>query len=283
MAADGLVDTEAIKNKMRDECSHPSHDDAIASVDGIFAPFDSLPDPSSFDTILTNLESAMSVMCATAEAKDPVTGAQRFANPAFDLVASLGGELDEWNWKGDAYETYRDNVEIPFPRVADNLYAAVSVLYAAVEAEKALWTAVRNDLKDIGEKAISAADKICDSGAGSAAFWLTCGAAVVAVAGVALAPVTAGASTAMTIAVVGGVFSIAAAGTQVDWDIETPEELVSAMQSSVDTVKETITEKEGLIQESLQSLHSALGGAGLFTLPTGISLASGPGSLTGRD
>lgn len=274
-----LVDVSRIKSALRDGCDHYSHDDAIAEVDGIFAPFETLPEPSSFDSCLAELKSAMEKLC-TGSGEDPISNLPMNENVNLLEINSVAGELTEW--EGDAMESFRDNVQTPFPGVVNNLYNAVTVLYGAVEAEKALWTAAREDIKTIGEKAISCADQFCETGASQASFWITCAGAVVAVA---LAPVTAGASVAaaVSIAAVAGAFSVTSSAVSADWDIETPEEAVAAMKDACGKLKTEIENGENRIRTALRDINGLLEAGGRpYELLGKIHLGDNPGGITGR-
>lgn len=273
-----LVDVATIKSKLREGCDHPSHDKAIDSIDGIFEPFATLPEPSSFDDSLEKIKAALEKLCPGGASEDPITKLPMNQNVDLLEINSVAGELTEW--EGDSMESFRDNVQTPFPGVVHNLYIATTVLYGAIEAEKALWTAVREDIKTIGEKAVSAADKFCETGASQAAFWITCAGAVVAVA---LAPVTGGGSAAVYVAAVAGAFSAASQGVPADWNIDTPEEAVSAMKDACETVKKEIKAGETKIQQALRSINGLLEQRGRpYELLGDIHLVNGPGGLTGR-
>lgn len=272
-----IVDVAAIKAALRDACPHPSHDDAIESLDGVFEPFSSLPEPGGFDGYLTELGSAMEKL-ATGSGEDPISRLPMNENVDLLEINSIAGELTEW--EGDAMESFRDHVQTPFPGVVNNLYNATTVLYGAVEAEKAVWTAARNDLRTIEEKAISSAEKFCTTGASQASFFITVAGAVVAVA---LAPVTGGGSLAVGVAAVAGAFSITSSAVSTDWDIETPEEAVSAIKNSVELLKGAIEDGEKKIQKALRDLNGLLAAGGRpYELTGDIHLESGPGGLTGR-
>mgnify|MGYP006197244717 CR=1 FL=1 len=187
-----VVDTGRIQQAMRDEVDCEICDKvSIDAIPGIFADVQEIPEPSSFDPILTNLEDAMATLSYHAQtSNDPIAQIPRSANPNLGYVESVSDELEEWT--GEAMEAYRDNIKTPFPFYVDNLYVACSTIYGAVLAEKALWKSVREDLSDLEDKAVSACEKLDDTGASTGAFTLTCVAAVVGVAGAILTAPTGG-------------------------------------------------------------------------------------------
>lgn len=252
--------------------------DAIPRIESAFAPFHELPDPGDFDSPMGDVTAGMEFICAGNVSEDPVTQSPMFANPVLGGIDLVGDELVEW--RGDAAESFRDNVQTPFPYITQNLFIGSAVLAGAIEAEKALWTAVAADINDAADKALEAARQLGETGGAEASFLITCVGAVVAVA---LAPVTAGASVAaaVSIAAVAGGFSIASSATSVDWSGDHPDDVANGVETAINTIKETITDGETRIQESLQSLNSALTGhPDLFRLGS-ADLQNGPGGLTG--
>jgi hypothetical protein len=266
-----------ITSALNDYCKICS-EDAIPRIEGYFAPFEDLPSPSGFDTALSNATQAMEFLCAGNVSEDPVTKSPMFANPDLGAINLVGDELVEW--RGEAAESFRDNVQTPFPYISQNLFIGSAVIAGAIEAEKALWTAVEKDINDVADKAAEAAKQLGDTGGAEASFAITCVGAVVAVA---LAPVTAGASVgaAVSIAAVAGGFSIASSATSVDWSGDHPDDVANGVQKGVDKIKETISEGEKKIRTALTDLSSALTGQPeLFKLGA-TTLDSGPGGLTG--
>jgi hypothetical protein len=168
--------------------------DAIPRIESAFAPFHELPDPGDFDSPMGDVTAGMEFICAGNVSEDPVTQSPMFANPVLGGIDLVGDELVEW--RGDAAESFRDNVQTPFPYITQNLFIGSAVLAGAIEAEKALWTAVAADINDAADKALEAARQLGETGGAEASFLITCVGAVVAVA---LAPVTAGASVAAAV------------------------------------------------------------------------------------
>lgn len=263
-----------IQEALRNGCGHPSHDEAINSIPGLFEPWDDMPEPSQFDTAMTSLAAAMTNLSSGEVDSDPISNTPVSVNMNLLEINSVAGELTEW--EGEAMESFRDHVQTPFPGVTKNLYNAAAVLYGAAEAEKAMWEAATNDLNEIADKAISAADKMCETGSGQASFWITVTASVV---GVVLAVPTAGAS----VAAVAGVFAVVGSGVATDWNIDTPEEAVEKMASALQTLQEKLHETESKIQAALDGVNEALaeGGNG-YQLLSPVSLFDGPGGIDGR-
>ncbi|MCD4524565.1 hypothetical protein [Nocardioides sp. cx-173] len=263
-----------IQQALRDGCSHPSHDEAINSIPGLFEPWDDMPEPSEFDPAMDSLRLAMANLSSGEVDSDPISNQPVSVNMNLLEIDSVAGELTEW--EGEAMESFRDHVQTPFPGVTKNLYNAAAVLYGAAEAEKAMWEAANNDLNSIADKAISAADKMCETGSGQASFWITVTASVV---GVALAVPTGGAS----VAAVAGVFAVAGSGIATDWSVDTPEEAVEKIASALETLQEKLLETETKIQAALNGVNAALteGGNG-YQLLSPVSLFNGPGGIDGR-
>lgn len=263
-----------IQSAIRDGCDHPSHEDAINKIPGLFEPFSDIPKPDEFDAALKDLSAAMTNLSSGDVHEDPISQLPVTANVNLLEINSVAGELTEW--EGQAMESFRDNVQTPFPGVVKNLYNATAVLYGAVEAEKALWSAAENDLKEIVDKAISAADEMCETGSGGASFWITVAGSVVAVA---LAAPTGGAS----VAAVAGVFAVAGSGVATDWSIDTPEEAVEKMGDALETLKKDIKSAEEKIQKALTGINSLLEAGGKsYELGGKIDLVDGPGGIDGR-
>ena len=266
-----------IKSALNDYCKVCS-EDAIPRIEKAFAPFEDLPSPSAFDTPMSNATQAMEFLCAGNVSEDPVTRSPMFANPDLGAVNLVGDELVEW--RGEAAESFRDNVQTPFPYISQNLFIGSAVIAGAIEAEKALWTAVEKDVNDVADKAVEAAKQLGETGGAEASFLITCAGAVVAVA---LAPVTAGASVgaAVSIAAVAGGFSIAGSATSVDWSGDHPDDVANGVDKGIKEIKGLITEGEGRIRTALAELSSALTGhPELFKLGA-TTLDAGPGGLTG--
>lgn len=268
---------QAIKTALREAgCGSSVHEDAIGSVDGLLAPFAGMPDASEFDDTIADLELALAKLSSGEVSEDVITKLPVSVNMELLKMGAVTGELTEW--KGDAMESFRDNVQTMFPGVVKNLYNATAVLHGAVTAEQALWTAARADVEKICQQIISSADKFCETGGnGSASFFIT---VVGSVVGVVLAVPTGGAS----VAAVAGVFAVAGAGASMSWDVGTIEQAVDQLRESLQVVKDTITEKEEMIRTALEGIEGALsaGGSG-YALDVGeVDLMNGPGGLDDR-
>lgn len=277
------VDTGRIQQAMRDEVDCEICDKvSIDAIPGIFADVQEIPEPSSFDPILTNLEAAMATLSYHSRgSNDAITQLPQNANPNLGYVESVSDELEEWT--GEAMEAYRDNIKTPFPFYIDNIYLACTTIYGAVLAEKALWKSVREDLKDLEDKAVSACEKLDDTGASTGAFTLTCVAAVVGVAGAILTAPTGGLAAPVTIAAVTGILSIAGSAATTDFDIEHADELVEALRGEVNKIKTNITESEQEIQKSMSDLLGALDSPqGLLAFQGPLGFGNGPGDLGDR-
>lgn len=96
-------------------------------------------------------------------------------------------------WTGDAAVDFNDNYHAQLPYVADSNFTGISVLAAAVEAQRELYTSAKESILDIGNKTLSALEAADGRGSAAGSFALT----VLAAAGtVAVTVLTAGTGTA---------------------------------------------------------------------------------------
>ncbi|RYB93172.1 hypothetical protein EUA93_01650 [Nocardioides oleivorans] len=262
---------------MNDYCTVCARN-AVPRVEAAFEPWLTVASPGAFDHGMSEALAAMQKLSSGEVSSDPIGNTPVQPNITLLDIASVGGELTEW--RGNAAESFRDNIEVPFPGVMKNYYNAVSVLRGALDAEKAIWTAVENDLEDISSKALSAAQALGDTNGSQAAFALTVVGAVVAVA---LAPVTAGASVgaAVAISAVAGGFAVAGSAASVDWSGDSPDDIAGGIETGLNRLNEELVTQETKVQEALEGITGWLDGGGRgYEFPT-VDLGTGPGGLTG--
>lgn len=194
---------------------------SYADIGPSFSHYDDLP-VGTLDGSRTSLSTALNSVAVPGQGSSDVldTGVVT-PNHAFANMARINPDVLQWT--GDAAIDFNDNYNAQLPYVADSNFTGISVLAAAVEAQKELYTFAKDSILDIGNKTLSALEAADGRGSASGAFALT---VLAAVGTVAVTVLTAGTGTAatvaITIAVASGAASSGAAATALEFGGDTP-------------------------------------------------------------
>ena len=222
-----------------------------ADVPGLFAPFESIPDPGAFDYEIGQLDSVLGKLSAGAKNQDPVGRSFYPANTTLDGMDTTAGYIQRWT--GVAASTFKENFVDTFESVTQNQFLLTGVIKGALQAQQGIWTGVRKDIVDIADKTLSGIEHCDDCGKND---WTMAFAVVGAVISIAAVPVTGGAS--LALAAVGG--AVAVGGTAIGNSDEAPSEgysgesaeaVVEAMRRAITSLKGHITDAETKIQKAM--------------------------------
>ena len=223
---------------------------------GMFAPFLTMPDPGQFNPMLGYLSSAMNTLSSGQGSEDPVNKTVITANPAMEGMTTVGKNVQDW--RGAAATAFEQNFVEPFPAITANQFALVATLKGAIEAEQALWEECRKNVDDIAHKAIKALEVMDECSPDEQVCLLTVASSVFAVAAVLT---TGGAAIALTVA---GAAAQAASGVPMDdppkvqFDGQTPEDILKQVQDALNQLAEVTNSKEKLVAGAMTSSASTL-------------------------
>lgn len=222
---------------------------SFVDVLGLFQMFADCPDPDRFTPVIEDLAAAQAELAVTAGEPDPPTGRFFRAQPDFAKITTAAGFLDDWS--GAAARDFKANFLDPFQARVSNQYILASVLTAAVQAEQAIWKAARSDARIIAAKALSALDQV---GAMTQTEWTVMFTVIASIAAVGAAPLSGGASIALT--AVGAAASVVAAvpindGTEVAFAAQHVKGVVDQVRLGIKDLVASIEQAEQLIAERL--------------------------------
>ncbi|WP_216214137.1 hypothetical protein [Amycolatopsis aidingensis] len=231
-----VIDYEEIKRRYQG-CAQP-----------LFEPFTRMPDPASYDGAIEDLRAAMEELSNGPHLTDPINGAAIDGNRNLTAVGDAADELNDWT--GIAASNFKRNFLTPFPVVAGNQFLILGIMKGAVEADKAVWEAAREDIDKIARATLDALENLGGCGKNGFEFALAVATAVASVLGI---PFTGGAS-----AVVAGVGAAANTAGAVVKGAEmvkggggSAEQIVGSMQTAIEKLTGQIREKQGQIAKTL--------------------------------
>ena len=264
-----------------------------ADIGPSFRDYDDLP-VDQFASAISSMGTALNSVAVPGQGGADVLDGSVTVRPndAFSNMTRI--VPDVLDWKGDAAANFNDNYHAQLPYVADANFTGISVLGAALEAQRELYTNARESILDIGQKTLSALEAADGRGSAAGTFALT----VLAAAGtVAVTVLTAGTGTAagvaITIAVASGAASTGAAASSMEFGGDSPEQVMADFYTAVGKVEEHIRTRQQEIGDGLrqfaQTVNSDIGRTSyaeseypVFTFkPTGF--ANGPGGLGAYD
>jgi len=266
---------------------------SYADIGPSFSAYDDLP-VGKLDGAFGHLSTALNSVSVPGHGGADLLGRSGVISPnhAFSNMARI--IPDVLHWTGDAAVNFNDNYCAQLPYVTDSHFTGISVIAAAVEAQKELYASARESIMDIGNKTLSALEAADGRGSASGTFALT---VLAAVGTVAVTVLTAGTGTAatvaITIAVASGAASTGAAAASLPFGGDTPEEVMSGFYSAVGKVEEHVRTRQKQISDGLREFAAAVNadiGRTAFAdgeyprfkfKPTGF--AQGPGGLGGYD
>lgn len=238
----------------------------FANIPSMFQPWTSIPDPANYNGMLQALSGAMLKVSCGQATQDPIDHKPYAANPNLDKITSVAGYVDGWD--GDAALKFKHDFLDPFKSIAENQFIALSTLKGALEAHQAMWNAARHDIDELAHKTLHALDVAMGSDQGDLSFAFSVMSAIAAVGGVALAPVTGGASAAIVFSAVGAAASVGSAGVAGAKAVgggASADEIVKSMKDSIDKLKQEVHDAEAKIQKALDGIEQDVAGnAGLF-------------------
>lgn len=151
----------------------------------VFHPYTEIPRPTSFDPMINAMGPVLDRLSTGEAADDPIKHVSYPANPNLTKVPGVTTAIDDWT--GEAASDFLRFFVAPFPAIAKNQFIIARVVAAALDAEKALWSKTQEDIDQIAHKSLEALDKMDDCGKNEWNVAFTVGAALAALAGVAIA------------------------------------------------------------------------------------------------
>ena len=266
---DRYIDTSGYKTQEQIDQDMQDVSSKYADVPGLFAPFESLPDPLAFDYEISQLEDVQKKLSSGEKNDDPVSSGFYPANPTLDGMDTTQDYLARWT--GIAASTFKENFADKFESITQNQFLLTGVVKGALQAERGIWVAARKDIEDIADKTISGIEHADDCGKND---WTMAFAVVGAVVSIAAVPVTGGTS-ALALAAIGAAASVG--GTAIGNTDDPPEEgyqgesasaVVDQMRKAIQSLKGHIRDAEEKVQTTMNSVHDTITSApDLFVLP----------------
>jgi len=250
-------------------------------VPELFSPFTWMPDPADFDSGIADLTAAMGRLSQGAGAEDPTNGAAMPANTVLDGMDTSQDYLARWT--GLAATQFKEKFVDTFESITTNQFLLASYVKGALEAEKSLWAAARENIDQIAHDTITALEECGDCGKNEWGMAFTVAGAVVALAAV---PFTGGGS-ALAFAAVGGALSIGGAAVgnledppELDMSGESASAVVDNMREAIARLKEEIAKAEQRIVDKMAELTGLVNGhKDVFVAPRPHLADAGPGSI----
>jgi hypothetical protein len=227
---------------------------SFAGIPGLFEPFTEMPDPASFDAMISELWRALGVLSSGQDLKDPINGTIYPVNPALDKLS--GAESYVEGWTGRAAMNFKSNFIDPFPSIVRNQFILAAVLKSALEAEQEIWSHTRNDIDKIARDAITALEHMDDCGRNDWTMTFTVVASVAAVAAVPLSGGTSLMLEAVAVTAVGAASQVVAAWPRNDppqtmFSGETAEAILAEVREEISTVLAGIQGQESEIADAV--------------------------------
>jgi hypothetical protein len=229
---------------------------SFADVPALFEPFTMLPEPSSFDGMISDLRDALMKLSSGHMTADPVTRDAFLANPVLTAIGASESYIELWT--GGAADAFRTEFVNMFPATVVNQFITCAVLRGALEAYKAIWTSAREDIDKIAHDALNALDNMDHCGQNT---WTMTFTVIASVAAVAAVPITAGTSlgalaAATTVTAIGATSQVVAAH-----QVEPPKVTEFKGETAevvLDQVRRSVAETIGQIQQAEQQIAGAV-------------------------
>jgi hypothetical protein len=252
----------------------------FAMVSTLFAPFASCPDPAGFPPLIGDLTAALKRLSWGPDAVDPFNGLSYTANRELNKMAGASSSLEDWT--GLAAQEFKETFIDPFPSIERNQFLLTHVLKSTLEAEWAIWVAVRRDIDDIAHKTLAALDHMEDCGRNT---WGQSFTVAACLASIAAAPFTGGTSLALNL--VGAAAWVAAAspppsGPTIEFSGESPQAVIASMSDAINKLTQDIQSQRDRIDRCLNDAQSTLAGdIRDFVFPRPALAGASPSTLTG--
>ena len=250
----GLGDSAPPPYNSVDPAAYPEIAAEFADIPGLFQPFSDLPDPASYDSMISDLEQVVSGLSWGPDLKDPISSKIYPANLTLDKMTGAKGYLQDWT--GDAAMTFVKTFLDP--------------LKGAMEAARGVWATTRNDIDQIAHKTDTALDKMDDCGKNTWGISFT---VLACVAGVLASVPTGGTGGLLVISAVGTAAWVEAANPpasapKVDYSGESPQAVIGHLREAVAKLKTSVEEQEKRIADALTSANGVVtGNPTLFVAP----------------
>jgi hypothetical protein len=242
------------------QTKRPEIEAMFADVPSQFQPFTQMPDPASFDAPIDELKAALNKLSSGQDTTDPISTNGRIyaANPIMNKMG--GAESDVEGWSGTAAQQFRTGYIVPFPSIVHNQFILVAALKSALEAQKAMWQAARENIWTIAENTYKRLEHMDDCGKNEWTMTFTVVASICAVAAV---PLTGGASLAvagLAVTAIGATAQVVAAvdikeAPKTDITGEAADQVINSMRQAIQKQVDKIVETETRIRDSLSALN----------------------------
>ncbi len=261
----------------------------FVEIPQLFQPFLGTPDPASFTPLIECMRAAMAVLSTGDNTADPLSksGGPYLANVNLEMMPGCLNLLDAWT--GRAAHEFVETFIKPFPSLVRNQFVLVSAVKSGLEAEQAIWQQVRSDVVDVADKTLSAFEAMLHNSCNSRAFTVTL-AVVAAIATVATEIPTLGASTAITLAVVGATSSVVGAAAPLGNPVNTkirggePAEIVASLRECLELEYQLVRDTDQRVSTALVKLINAVvERADSFVSPPPRLASADAASVTGSD
>ena len=251
----------------------PDVERMFGDLPDLFAPFEGLPEESTFWELAKSLHPALECLVAEGEHADFVEGQSIGPNAAYNIVNSVAAWIPDWS--GEAATAFEGEVAPTIPGVVWNEFSAVEGLRGALFAAHDMWLEARRDVCRLVESAQHAVDlQRANPGGASATAVLTL---IGAIASVAAIPLTGGASApvgtslVVHLNMVSGFTALASLGTdaadkrepdtRAELAGESPGEIIDSLRRELRQLADRIFDQEWKIAANLNELTEQVRGA----------------------
>lgn len=255
------------------EIVRPDVERMFSDLPDLFAPFEWLPEESTFKELAKSLDPALECLVAEGDHADFVEQRSVGPNPAYNIVNSVAAWIPDWS--GEAATAFEGDVAPTIPYVVWNEFNAVLGLRGSLFAAYDMWLEARRDVCRLVESAQHAIDlQRANAGGASATAVLTLIGAIASVVAIPLsggASAPVGASLAVHLNLVSGVSGLMAAGvdaaekqppdTKAELAGESPAEIIDSLRRELRLLGDRIYDQEWRIASNLIELTDQVRGA----------------------
>lgn len=220
-----------------------------------FEPFSQLPRPDDYDAAINHVKKALHKLSNGEDNQDPISTNESVYIANTELTKLSGMESYIAGWTGKAAVEFKANFVDPFPAVVRNQFIIVAALKSALEAEQAMWKAMRENVDKIAHDTLTALDNMGESGSNE---WTMVFTVISSVAAVAAVPLTGGASV-LTVTAIGAAAQVVAAAAPEDSPKlqvsgEHADQVLASMFECLNKLQEEIDRTDRKISDALADL-----------------------------
>ncbi|MEU7146138.1 hypothetical protein ABZ942_42330 [Nocardia sp. NPDC046473] len=129
---------------------------ALQFVEPLFEPFSRMPDPASYDPLITELTMAMQKLMTQSTPATKLSQDVAFVGTHLDKIQADSDYLQGWDGRGAM--AFKTEVLGSFKTRTGNLFTALSTMRGVLQAHQEMWRNARDDIDKIAETTLNALD-----------------------------------------------------------------------------------------------------------------------------